>query len=192
MKPRPRNAEATRAALLKAARTRFARDSYDHVGLRDIAADVGVNAALVSRYFGSKEELFAELLHQPEKSEPIFGGALADLPDRVADRVFERVGEDSSVENLMIMLRSITSPTAAGLVRAALKRHCEDPVAAQLEDGDPELRARMLCSLIIGLGFTRMMWDGLARGEGERERAQERIRELVDTCLGGFPPAEGE
>lgn len=52
--PRPRNAEATRAAILIAARERFARESYDDVGMRDVAGDVGVDAALVSRYFGSR------------------------------------------------------------------------------------------------------------------------------------------
>ena len=64
--PRPRNAEATRAAILEAARERFARDSYDDVGMRDIARDVGVDAALVSRYFGSKEDLFTAVLDSCE------------------------------------------------------------------------------------------------------------------------------
>ena len=35
--PRPRNAEATRAAILQAATHRFSRESYDDVGMRDIA-----------------------------------------------------------------------------------------------------------------------------------------------------------
>src|SRR6185312_9822540 len=55
---RPRNAEETRAALLAAARLRFARDGYEATNLRDIAADAGVNVALIPRYFGSKEGLF--------------------------------------------------------------------------------------------------------------------------------------
>jgi len=182
-KPRPRNAEATRAALLSAARARFASDSYENVGVREIAADVGVNAALVSRYFGSKEELFAELITRPEKADPIFGGTLEELPQRVADRMFDREDEDSSVEDLLIMLRSISSPTAAEVVRSALKRLCEDPVIGRLDGDKKELRARMLCSLIIGLGFSRMMWDGLAHGKGERADAERRIRELVETCI---------
>src|SRR2546421_8360402 len=57
---RSRNAAETRAALLAAARIRFARDGYEATNLRDIAADVGVNVALISRYFGSKEGLFFE------------------------------------------------------------------------------------------------------------------------------------
>ena len=49
---RARNAAVTRAALLVAARSRFAELGYDATSLRDIAADAGVDAALVSRYFG--------------------------------------------------------------------------------------------------------------------------------------------
>ena len=56
---RPRNAAQTRADILDAARRRFATDGYEPTTLRTIAADVGVDAALVSRYFGSKQDLFA-------------------------------------------------------------------------------------------------------------------------------------
>ena len=49
---RARNAAATRAAILQAARRRFAREGYDQTGLREVAADAGVDAALISRYFG--------------------------------------------------------------------------------------------------------------------------------------------
>ena len=42
--PRPRNAAATRTAILDAARERFAAESYDDVGMRDIARDVGLMA----------------------------------------------------------------------------------------------------------------------------------------------------
>ena len=58
----PRNAGDTRARILAAARVRFSRDAYENVGTRDIAADAGVDAALVNRYFGSKEKLFDEAI----------------------------------------------------------------------------------------------------------------------------------
>ena len=56
---RPRNATGTRADILAAARARFGTDGFDRTTLRAIAADVGVDAALVIRYFGSKQDLFA-------------------------------------------------------------------------------------------------------------------------------------
>src|SRR5215475_15850843 len=61
-KARPRNAAATRDAILAAARRAFARAGYDGAGVREIAKGAGVTAMLVNRYFGSKERLFAEVV----------------------------------------------------------------------------------------------------------------------------------
>src|ERR1700685_140142 len=59
---RKRDAEATRAAILAAAKVHFARSGYDGAYLRDIAAEAGADAALINRYFGGKEGLFAAAL----------------------------------------------------------------------------------------------------------------------------------
>ena len=60
-KRRPRRfAAATRDAILTSAIRAFARAGYDGVGVREIAGDAGVTAMMVNRYFGSKEQLFAE------------------------------------------------------------------------------------------------------------------------------------
>lgn len=59
---RPRDARATRDALLRAARARLAAHGYDDVSLREIAADVGVNVALIHRYFGTKDDMFLDVL----------------------------------------------------------------------------------------------------------------------------------
>src|SRR3954447_10738629 len=56
---RPRNSSDTKAAILTAPRTRFAAEGYGSVSIRAVARDVGVDAALVMRYFGSKPGLFA-------------------------------------------------------------------------------------------------------------------------------------
>jgi len=58
---RIRDAGRTRDELLAAARRRFGSEGYERTTIRAIAADVGVDAALVSRYFGSKQELFAAI-----------------------------------------------------------------------------------------------------------------------------------
>jgi AcrR family transcriptional regulator len=52
---RRRSAPATRAAILEAARNRFGTHGFDRVRLRDVAADVGVDPAMVIRYFGTKD-----------------------------------------------------------------------------------------------------------------------------------------
>ena len=60
--PRRRDAGATRAAILEAARNAFAATGYDRTSLRDIAALAGSDVALIPRYFGGKEGLFTEAL----------------------------------------------------------------------------------------------------------------------------------
>lgn len=58
----PRNAAETRKRILAIARTLFSQDVYRNVGTRDIAAAAGVNLTLINRYFGSKKQLFREVV----------------------------------------------------------------------------------------------------------------------------------
>src|SRR5690606_33589660 len=55
-----RDAGATRKNLILAARRHFASVGYERATVRAIAADADVNPALINRYFGGKEQLFAE------------------------------------------------------------------------------------------------------------------------------------
>ncbi|HUZ38276.1 MAG TPA: TetR/AcrR family transcriptional regulator, partial [Streptosporangiaceae bacterium] len=55
----------TREAILAAARARFGDYGYDGATIRGIAADAGVDAALVHHFFGTKERLFAAAMRLP-------------------------------------------------------------------------------------------------------------------------------
>src|SRR5471032_1885037 len=68
---RKRDADATRAAILEAAKVHFARSGYDGAFLRDIAAEAGADAALINRYFGGKDGLFAAALKDSIKPDTI-------------------------------------------------------------------------------------------------------------------------
>ncbi|MGW1888433.1 TetR/AcrR family transcriptional regulator [Streptomyces sp. NPDC001970] len=55
----PRRSDATRAAILAAARERFASDGYERATIRAIARDARIDPSMVMRYYGNKEGLFA-------------------------------------------------------------------------------------------------------------------------------------
>ena len=57
---RLKKSDRTRAAIIDAARRLFAEAGYDRTSIRDIAAVAGADPALVIRYFGSKDQLFAQ------------------------------------------------------------------------------------------------------------------------------------
>ena len=78
------NAAATRQAILEAATRRFATQGYQRAGVREIAADAGVTAALVNRYFGSKEGLFAEVIGRALDIRHLIQGQRGDLADYLA------------------------------------------------------------------------------------------------------------
>src|SRR5262245_43123552 len=86
---RPRDAEATRRAILDAAIDAFARSGYDGASTRDIARDAGIDPRLISRYFGSKEALFAQavertylhpLMMVPGNNRTVAAALLSDSP----------------------------------------------------------------------------------------------------------------
>ncbi len=54
-----RRCDITRANILAAARERFAAEGYERATIRAIAADAGIDPALVMRYYGNKAGLFA-------------------------------------------------------------------------------------------------------------------------------------
>ena len=51
----------TRAAILDAAKKIFAAKGFGAATVRDICTEAGANIALVSRHFGSKSGLYAEV-----------------------------------------------------------------------------------------------------------------------------------
>ncbi|BBX06882.1 TetR/AcrR family transcriptional regulator [Mycolicibacterium aichiense] len=154
--PQPRNAAATREAILKSAIENFAKAGYDGVGVRQIAHDAGVTAMLVNRYFGSKEGLFAEAV-ETAFATPVFVSEQSD--SLVADIVEALVAGSGSradaPQPFLIMLRSASNPVATTIVRKAIERHVGARLTRQLDSSDRELRSEILLAVISGMLMMR-------------------------------------
>lgn len=181
---RGKSAETTKQAMLEAAHARFLMESYENVGLRDIAADVGVDVALVSRYFGSKEELFRQVLGTGRKKHFLPDTIENDdVPGYFATLFLEQDGDRAQdVERLLIILRSASSPTAAQIVREALRRDVLVPLAERLGGHRPELRASLSIAVWMGMTIMRTVIAvaPLERGDAEIE---QRLGLLFETAL---------
>ncbi|BBY30313.1 TetR/AcrR family transcriptional regulator [Mycolicibacterium sediminis] len=153
---RPRNAAVTREAILASAIWNFARAGYDGVGVREIAGDAGVTAMLVNRYFGSKEQLFAEAVEASFASPVFVAETPNDLSRDAATAVVARSGPDAEeLEPFLIMLRSASNPHAAEIVRDAIERHVGRRLARQLPAPGRQLRSDLLLSVICGVLLMR-------------------------------------
>jgi AcrR family transcriptional regulator len=183
--PRPRNAEATRAAILNAARERFARESYDGVGMRDIAGDVGVDAALVSRYFGSKEDLFLKVLDHCGDGPDLMDGERATFGDRVARQAIFGSEHDGQLEHLMVLLRSIGSAKASELVRRTADESFFSPFEDWIGGPDAAVRARLASGFIMGMTVSREITGGYDLTPAECNRMRDRMASILQSIIDG-------
>lgn len=188
VKPRSRNAVATRQAILDAARTRFMAHSYDDVGMRDLARDVGVDAALVSRYFGGKEELFVEVLDSCKKRS-LMDGERATFGERVAREVIMGPANDDEhigFSGLLILLRSIGSSKAMDIVQSSSNKNFFEPLTEWLGGRHAAGRARLLAGIIMGVSVSREMTSGYAAlGDSEREAMSTHLAGILQNIVDG-------
>jgi AcrR family transcriptional regulator len=152
MPQRARNATATRADILAAARTHFGTAGYERTTLRAIAADVGVDAALVVRYFGNKESLFAAAadftLNLPDLTEV----HPDDLAEVLLPRFFAVWEQDGTF--LALLRAAATSPAAAAKMREVFSTQVAPTMIAITPD-HPRERAGLLGAFMIGLTVSR-------------------------------------
>jgi AcrR family transcriptional regulator len=186
--PRRRKCAATtREEILAAARERFLQESYDSVGLRDIARDVGVDVALVGRYFGSKEELFRQVLRGGHADQFSIPGDLAELPAFFAAMRDEMCGGDLQQhrEKLLIMLRSAASPIASEVIRDTFAEDVLDPLAKLIGGEDAYCRAVLAMSLLIGTNFLQTVLPVKPFTEQERACHEAELTRLLDSIVRG-------
>ncbi|ONI67773.1 TetR family transcriptional regulator [Kribbella sp. ALI-6-A] len=146
-----RTGDETKAAILTAARERFATDGYERATIRSIAADAATDPALVMRHFGSKEKLFAAAadfdLHLPDLSTL----PREKLGTALVDHFLRRWEEDDTLQALL--RAAVTNEVAAERMRQIFTGQLA--VAATGLSDDAERRAGLVASQTLGLGLCR-------------------------------------
>lgn len=185
-KMRRRNPAATKAAILGAARGRFLRESFEGVGLRDIARDAGADPALIGRYFGGKEGLFravAEGLARPELFLDL--PPRGELPAYLASIVVQQRGarESDTADACLLMTRSASSPIASGIIRELIARFFLEPLGQRL-GCEGERRARLILAIMTGASVLQTLAADADSGDPiERQRAAADFQALFEIAL---------
>jgi AcrR family transcriptional regulator len=149
----------TREAIAAAARRQFAELGYDRATFRGIAGEAGVDAALVVRFYGSKESLFQDVMALPpataEAMARLADGDRATVGRRFAEAVVGLLEDPRTRPIVLGRIRSASShPDAAALVREMVTRDVGGFVAA-LTDDRPGTRAGLVGSQVVGLALAR-------------------------------------
>lgn len=153
----PKKSELARERILSAARKIFAAEGYEGATIRAIAADASINPAMVMRYFGTKEGLFAAIATLDLKA-----GALALVPP-------ESLGEALVTHLLALWEDEHDGAALAAMVRASFSNDVtRERVVAQFTSqlgqvfallGPRALAAApLIVTQMLGLAMARYVW----------------------------------
>lgn len=181
---RPPGGTRNREAILAAAARQFSELGYDRTSMRAVAAEAGVDQALIAHYFGSKHKLFiaaVEFPLDPAKILPeVLVGDRSTIGERLARVQLALLEDPGARRRLTGLVRAASSePQAARMLREFLMRAVIGPVAQALGSDEPELRVSLVGSQIIGL----MMARYIVEVEPLASLPAERVAELIAPTL---------
>lgn len=143
-----------------------------------------MDAALVSRYFGGKEGLFAQVVedafhideHLPESLDKLGQFLVAEV---MADS--EAAGEFNP---LRLLLLGATSPETADSVSARFHAEFVQPLARKLKGRDAGLRAALIGSYVIGLATMRHMLESPMLVNASSRKVAAFVAVAIQACVG--------
>lgn len=172
---RRRTSEETRELILDAAGKAFATRPYRDITLKDIAEEAGVSAPLIIKYFGSKEQLYEELVDFQYGAQVLFDGPLESLGERMV-AMLARPLEPYKPLSMNILFMSGGSEESNRMLRDNYSTQMIDALAARLSGPDARLRAELAMSAVMGLAIMR------------RRMMQERATGTIDEVVALYAP----
>lgn len=150
----------TRAAVLEVARRRFLAEGYQAVTLRSVAAEAGVDVALISYFFGSKRGLFAAVMALSVNPADVLAaalpGELETLPERLLSQLIATWDDAQGAAPMRAMITAaVNDPGVARLLREAVEGEMVARLAQRIGGPDATARASLAAVQTVGLIFAR-------------------------------------
>ncbi|MEV8087632.1 TetR family transcriptional regulator [Streptomyces nigra] len=170
--PARRDAAATKAAILRAARYLLARHAHADITLKAVADRAGVSPPLILKYFGNKDTLFTQVMSFEADADALLAAPL----ERLGAHMVRHVLVSQSEQGADPLLRIVFAPLhgeQGDILRANFRRQVTERITARLDGPDAGLRAELAVATLLGLG----VMYGIARGTEVRATA---VDELVE------------
>lgn len=172
--------ESARERIVAAASAAFSTHGYDGASVRAIAAAAGVDPALVHHYFGSKSDLFAQVVGSPVQPGRVIARVLDGPLDTLGERVVREVltlWDDPATQRpaAAVLRTAVGNRHATPLLTGFLGTELVKRLARVLDGPDAELRASLAVSHMAGLIVARYVL-GL-RGVADADR-EELVRQV--------------
>ena len=192
MNVKAQRSEATRGALVTAARTLFAEHGYSGIGTEEIVRQAGVTRGALYHHFSGKEDLMRAVLHDlsRELAETSAAAALKETDQwrqiLAAVDAFLDACTDPAVQRIMMTdapsvlgwdeWREIDTQYGLGLIKASLVQAMETGLIAR-QPVDP------LAHLIVGALDEAAMYISRA---ADTDTARREMGESIERMLDGL------
>jgi AcrR family transcriptional regulator len=176
---RPHDAEASRRALLEAARGVFDEVGYDRATTREIGERAGVDPALIARYFDSKEGLFIAAIAAGSVEEE----GIDFAPRALVSFLLERWDERGHSPISRALVSPALTPGAREQISAVVGDRVLGGLVAELRGrgvADADLRAELLVALAVGVAVTRANGTLETLAAAPREQVLQILAPLLD------------
>ncbi|MGO9961289.1 MAG: TetR family transcriptional regulator [Solirubrobacteraceae bacterium] len=183
----------TRDEILRAARAAFSARGYDAVSVRSIARDAHVDPALVHRFFGSKESVFVAAMELPVTPSRLVPAILAHGPDGLGERVVETLltlydNTGAGGPFRALLASAVTNEHAATVLREFVTTEILGRVTAAAAPDQPDLRAALAASQILGLVMARYILRIPHIADAQRSHLAACVGPTVQRYIAGALP----
>lgn len=177
--------------ILAAARERFAADGYDRATIRAIASDAGIDPAMVMRYYGNKERLFAAAAEFDLELPDLSAVPVERIGTALVTHFLERWERD---DTLLILLRTgVTNAAAAERMRSIFAEQLGPVIArVSVDPAQGPARAALAASQILGMALCRFVLAFPPVVDMSRQQVVAWLGPTIQRYLTGTEPAETE
>lgn len=185
---RPAGGADTRQAILEAARELFAEQGFERTTMRGIGERAGVDPALISYWFGSKDGLLREAVALPLEIEAVLADLDASRPGAdIVRRVLAAADGSPAIRGRAVaMLRiGLSHEHVAGLLREVISRRVLATLSPLTAPDHRELRAALIGSHIAGLMMGRYVVQVPALADADSEQVVAAMAPVVQHYLTG-------
>ena len=144
----------TKGRILAAARKHFAASGYERATIRAVAAEAGIDPALVMRYFGNKEKLFAAAAEFDLRLPDLTAVPRGTVGSVLVGHFLDRWESDDSLQALL--RAAVSHRVAVARLRAIFATQVMPAVAPLSKD-------RATAATRVGLVATQMLGMALCR-----------------------------
>jgi len=144
----------TKGRILAAARKHFAASGYERATIRAVAAEAGIDPALVMRYFGNKEKLFAAAAEFDLRLPDLTAVPRGTVGSVLVGYFLDRWESDDSLQALL--RAAVSHQVAVARLRAIFATQVMPAVAPLSKD-------RATAATRVGLVATQMLGMALCR-----------------------------